>query len=229
MVVRRIVTPNRWVGLSTDTKPTQAVTPSVRVGDTFYERDTGVLSITYDGTNWVIKEGLPVLKEVRVAVVIDGSDASGVFSANDVLGNDDCCSTTAAYWTFSDMARSNGGKGTIVSASIFCETENINPQLSIILFNAPPTGELRSNFPNTNPLPADRTKYINSIDFPALKAISASVASVSEATPSTVGNIPFSFQCASGTKDIYGVLVTNTGFTLTDTDDIEITLMVKQQ
>ena len=55
MAVKRIVTPNRFIGESTDTKYTQATNSRVRNGDTFYEQDTGDLYITYDGTNWVLK------------------------------------------------------------------------------------------------------------------------------------------------------------------------------
>jgi hypothetical protein len=40
----------RWVGLSTDTKPTPA-----EIGSTFYEFDTQNLFHTPDGTHWVIK------------------------------------------------------------------------------------------------------------------------------------------------------------------------------
>ncbi|KKL25662.1 hypothetical protein LCGC14_2403060 [marine sediment metagenome] len=169
----------------------------------------------------------PLLKEIRTAVVIDTS-FTGAFSANDVVGNDDCCTTTATYWTFSGMARQNGGRGEIISATIFSETENIEPRLSIVLSNAAPTGELVSGLANTSPIKGDRTKYIGTIDFPALKKVTASIASVSEATPSTVGNIPFAYQCASTTTDLFGILVANDAFTQTDTDDIEIIFMVKQ-
>ena len=55
MTVARIVTPNKWMGLSTDTKPTMATNSRARIGDTFYEWDTGELFISYDGTNWVEK------------------------------------------------------------------------------------------------------------------------------------------------------------------------------
>lgn len=56
MTVQRIVTPNRFIGKSSDTKPTEATHPGrVRIGDTFYERDTGLLFITYNGTDWVEK------------------------------------------------------------------------------------------------------------------------------------------------------------------------------
>ncbi len=50
MAVKKEATISRWIGLSTDTKPT-----SVPVGSTFFEYDTKLLCITYDGTNWVIK------------------------------------------------------------------------------------------------------------------------------------------------------------------------------
>lgn len=48
MSVAKIGTTNRYTGLSTDTKPTDAP-----VGSTFFEYNTGVEYITYDGTNWI--------------------------------------------------------------------------------------------------------------------------------------------------------------------------------
>ena len=47
MTEKLIATIQRWVGLSTDTKPT-----SVLVGSTFWEYDTKLEYVTYDGTNW---------------------------------------------------------------------------------------------------------------------------------------------------------------------------------
>ncbi len=163
--------------------------------------------------------------EVRVAKVIEST--IGPFGANDVV-NDDACETTATYWTFSDMALHVGGGGRVVSASIFSESENISPRLTLYLFNAAPTGIMATNSVNTNPVPADRSKYVNQIDFPALDAVSSGVSSISVATPSTVGNLPLSFQCGAALADLYGVLVTRDAFTQTDTDDIEIVLMVEQ-
>lgn len=48
MAVGLIATIQRYVGLSTDTKPT-----SVLVGSEFYEYDSHNLYVTYDGTNWI--------------------------------------------------------------------------------------------------------------------------------------------------------------------------------
>ena len=42
---------NRWIGLSTDTKPTSGIP----VGATYLEYDTGKLYTTPDGENWVLK------------------------------------------------------------------------------------------------------------------------------------------------------------------------------
>jgi hypothetical protein len=47
MAVKFIAAIQRFVGLSTDAKPT-----GVPVGSTFFEYNSHVLYITYDGTNW---------------------------------------------------------------------------------------------------------------------------------------------------------------------------------
>ena len=49
MTVKLMTTISTYIGASTDTKPT-----SVPIGSTFYEYDTRVDYITYDGTNWVV-------------------------------------------------------------------------------------------------------------------------------------------------------------------------------
>ena len=45
----------QYMGASTDTKPTEA-THQTKAFATFYEHDTGIMYITYDGTNWVEKD-----------------------------------------------------------------------------------------------------------------------------------------------------------------------------
>ncbi len=159
--------------------------------------------------------------ETRVAKAIA---AAGAYGANDVV-NDDACSTTATYWTFTGMAAANGGYGVIDYATIFSETENISPRLTLILFNAVPTGELTDNAVNTNPIKGDRSKRVGEIAWAALDAVSASVASVQDATPSTVGKMPLFYKCAAGSTTLYGVLKTLDVFTQTATDDIEIALL----
>jgi hypothetical protein len=50
MAVKLLTNVTKYMGLSTDTKPT-----SVLIGSTFFEYDTSSSYRTYDGTNWVIE------------------------------------------------------------------------------------------------------------------------------------------------------------------------------
>ncbi len=54
MTVKKEATIARWIGLSTDTKPTTGGAMKIPVGATFYEYDTKNWYKTYDGTNWTI-------------------------------------------------------------------------------------------------------------------------------------------------------------------------------
>lgn len=65
MTVQLMNTIQRWIGLSTDTKP-----PSAPVGSTFWEYDTKLEYITYDGgTNWTPKAY--TLNTVNVSIARD--------------------------------------------------------------------------------------------------------------------------------------------------------------
>ena len=50
MTVRKESTIHRYIGLSSETKPSP-----VPVGSTYYAYDTGVMYITYNGTNYAVK------------------------------------------------------------------------------------------------------------------------------------------------------------------------------
>ncbi len=166
-----------------------------------------------------------IVKPVPVSKMIDAS--IGAYAVGDVV-NDDDCSTTASAWTFPNMVRANGRSGTIIGATIFSESENITPRLTLFLFNATPTGQLTDNSANTSPVSGDRLKYVGQIDFAALDTLcSTGTASTTVTTPSTVGGIPLPFQCGTADTDLYGVLATRDGFTQTATDDITIVLLVE--
>lgn len=227
MAVRTVFEHERYhnIGLSTDTKP-----PGQTPLSTFIEYDTGLEFITYDGYNWVGKESrvANVFKEVRTSVDIDCSDCTTIL-ANDILGNDDCCTTTAVAWTFEDVVDAVGGYGEIVGATLVSETENQGVQYDLLLFNAAPTNTLLSCATNDNPQKEDISKYLGTIVFPISAARGADVATYSQASPTlTTTNLPMAFKCASTVADLYGVLVTRTAYTHTTGDAIEITLLVKQ-
>jgi len=107
MTVKRIVTPNKFVGASTDTKPTMTAYPGrVRVGDTFYEHDTGLLYITYDGTNWSVKP--PALTPAGGSYFwVDGSSGSDTNSGRSSVSP--LLTVTAA------LAKCTAGAGDIIN------------------------------------------------------------------------------------------------------------------
>ena len=164
------------------------------------------------------------LKEVKVAQAIDGS--LGAYAADDVVSADDCCTTLAITWIF-EVAEENGGKVKITDVLLINETENQAVQYDLILFNGIPSGELRDNFPNDNPLKGDRSIYQGVIVLPQSASDGATIATTSQASRSTTSGIPLSVKCAYGSKNIYGVLVARDSYTQTATDDIEITLFVE--
>lgn len=175
------------------------------------------------GTNRIGKV-MADIHEVRVSKAIDAS--IGAYTAGDVV-NDDDCSVTATCWTFAGMANAVGGQGAVLGATLINETENQAVQYELILFNATPTGELTDNSANTNPVLADRAKWVGTISFPASVAGGATVATTTQASPSTLGKLPLFYKCAAASTTLLGVLITKTAYTQTATDDIEIALQVE--
>ena len=222
MAVKKLTTPERFVGASTDTKPTDGAT-SVRPGATFLEYDTGVWFITYDGTNWVPKLD-PVSGVQKVVSVTKACASATAYHAEDVLSES---ATVGTAWTFSAIARANGANGYITKAQVICETTAVTPRLTLFLFNAAQTGAVNDHAANTAPVHADEATYIGKIDFPAMEDLGTGD-SITVATPSTFGNLPLAFTCASGADDLIGVLVTRDVFTNTATNDIIVKLTVEQ-
>lgn len=219
----------RYIGASTDTKPTTIVskgtTSEVPIGSTFYEYDTELLYITYDGTNWV-RKGAIVHGRVKT-VSVTKALVGGACIAGDVLSE----STTAgAAWTFAAIAGENGGSGYITKVHAILETAAKTPRLVVFLFIATPTCTLNDNAPNTALLHTDLANYVGKVDLPAMETIPAAGAGDSEAvaTPSTTGSLPLAFTCASGADDLYAVVATRDAVTPTATDDLVIRLTVEQ-
>jgi len=164
------------------------------------------------------------IKTIRTTKVIDGG--IGAYAANDVVSNEDCCSTTATAWTFAKVAEGNGRGGYITAATVVSESESITPRLTLFLFNVLPTSNLIDNAANTAPDCADLAKYIGKIDFAALESLGTTDSTVT-ATPSTVGGLPLGFTCAADNDDIFGILVTRDAFTQTAGDDMTVILTVE--
>ena len=134
--------------------------------------------------------------------------AAGNYDIEDVLSESAGAGTV---WTFVGMAKLNGGSGYITKAHVICETTGLTPRLTLFLFTAAPTSNLNDNVANTALLHADLANYIGKIDFPALGDLGGDSEAV--ATPSTDGNLPLEFTCATADDNLYGILVTRNAIT----------------
>ena len=146
------------------------------------------------------------------------------YHAEDVLCEN---ATTGTPYTFAAIAKVDNGTGYIVKAHAICETTAVTPRLTLFLFNATPTSELRDHVANTALLHADLANYVGKIDLPAMEDLGTGD-SEALATPSTTGNLPLAFQCATAADDLIGILVTRDVFTNTATNDMTIRLTAEQ-
>lgn len=148
------------------------------------------------------------------------------YDAEDVL-SESASNGVGTDWDFDAVGKVNGGTGYIVKAQAICETTAVTPRLTLFLFNAAPTCELDDHAANTALLHADLANYIGKIDFPAMEDLGTGD-SESVASPSTYGNLPLAFNCASADDALYGVAVTRDAFTNTATNDLTLTLVCEQ-
>ena len=163
------------------------------------------------------------LKTVSVTKEIQDT-ASAAYVAGEVVSDN---SSGGTIWTFSAIAKVDGGTGYIVKAHVISETTSITPRLTLFLFNAAVTAELDDQAANTQLLHTDLAKYVGKIDFPAMEDLGSGV-SEAVATPSTTGNLPLAFECAAAADDLYGVLVTRDAFIQVAAKDMTIRITAEQ-
>jgi hypothetical protein len=77
MTVKLIETVQRFIGASTDTKPT-----GVPCGSTFWEYNTNIEHVTYDGTNWTPKN----INSIIIPTTIDLQQAAGTYTLYTATG-----------------------------------------------------------------------------------------------------------------------------------------------
>lgn len=130
--------------------------------------------------------------------------AAGDYAAEDVV-SDSASAGTAI--TFDGICKTLGGAGYITNAGILLSTTGLTWRLRLYLYRVTPTtGELDDNKANTSVHTTDRPNYVRYIDFPAMTDVGGNSETIS--TPSTIGGLPVSFNCASGDDALYGILVT---------------------
>jgi hypothetical protein len=152
--------------------------------------------------------------------------AASAYHAEDVL-SESASNGVGTDWDFAAVAKVNGGSGYIVKAQAISETTAVTPRLTLFLFNVAPTSELDDHAANTALLHADLANYVGKIDFPAMEDLGTGD-SEAVASPSTYGNLPLAFNCATAADDLYGIVVTRDAFTQTAASDLTITLICEQ-
>jgi len=179
------------------------------------------LSAIPAGTNRIgtVIPGTPFEVRVTKNILIGGA-----YAANDVV-SESLTNGTGTDWDFAGMAAAAGGYGVIDTAMVISQTPNITPRFSLILFNAPPTGELDDNAANTSPTDGDLAKVVPPIDFASLYPAGTTANSSVVASSSTVGNLPLLYKCAAGSTTLYGITVTRDIFTQTAGDNLTIVLL----
>lgn len=165
--------------------------------------------------------------QIYTVSVTKALSAATAYDANDVV-SETATNGVGTAWTFAGCARTNGGSGYITKAHVISETSAITPRLSLFLFTALPTSELDDHAGNTALLHADLANYVGKIDFPAMEKIASTADSEAMSVPSTTGNLPMAFTCASTTTSLFGILVTRDAFTQVAGDDMVVRLTVEQ-
>jgi len=150
--------------------------------------------------------------------------SASAYHAEDVLSESASAGTD---WDFDTVGKVNGGTGYIVKAQAICETTAVTPRLTLFLFNAASTSAVNDHAANTALVHADLANYIGKIDFGAMEDLGTGDSEV-VASPSTTGNLPLAYNCASADDALYGILVTRDVFTNTATNDMTIKLVVEQ-
>ena len=129
--------------------------------------------------------------------------AAGNYAAEDVISDSASAGTVLTF----DIGKNNGAAGYITKASILYSTTALAWINTLYLYaSAPTSGELDDNKANTSVHTTDRPSYLGKIELPATSDLGGN--SETEATPSTVGNLPLAFNCDEGDRNIYGILVT---------------------
>lgn len=148
----------------------------------------------------------------KVGVEFTRPSDTTAYAAKDVVCNSTSSPTVI---TFADFARVNAGSGIIVRARLFTDKKDVTAQFRLHLFHTAPTA-INDNAPYTL-LYANAANRIGQLDFPAMATEDAtnstSSAAMRPAADGSAGPPNLWFQAASGSRAIYGVLETLTGFT----------------
>ncbi len=146
--------------------------------------------------------------------------AGGNYDANDVLSNS-ASNGAGTDWDFEDCARGNGGSFEIRGVRFYCSAGGVALTPRLHLFTTAPTTSEMDDAATFNLTTADRTKYKGYIE------PSAAFADMGDFAFAQNDDLAKQITCASGSRDLYGILETRTAETgesanMTITVELEI-------
>lgn len=171
----------------------------------------------------VLAQPLVNVKKIRVRTAIEANGSA--HSAGDIMSNSDT-DTAGLPWIFRDAARIAGGSGRIIQATANTQVESQTHRIALQVYTKYPTCELDDNAAAASPNPTDSPYFVDEIAIPALSSRGDN--SYAVATTSTAGNLPLTFVCEAGSKDLYIVAIAIDATTHTATEWLDITLYVEQ-
>ena len=171
----------------------------------------------------VLARPLVNIKKIRVRTAIEAN--GNAHAAGDIMSNNDT-DGAGLPWIFRDAARIAGGSGRIIQAAADTQVESQEHRIALQVYTKYPTCELDDNAAAASPNPADGPYFVDEIALPALN--DRGLNSYAVATPSTVGNLPLTFVCEKGSKDLYVVAITLANTTHTATEWLDLTLYIEQ-
>ena len=218
MTVKKETRTQRYIGLSTDTKPTGS---TIEWGSTFFEFNTGDTYITPDSSNWYLKESISP-RRVKAVMTLSAATA---YASWDVL-SDSISADKAHTWDFTSVIGYAGGMGEILGAQILSNANvcSLEPVLFLYTTSNPVAAKI-DNAACNSPVQADVSSgvYLGRINFPNLAVQGASANSNAMAFAS---QFPVFFLTSSTDNGIHGILMTATAATFAS-KDITINLWVK--
>ena len=205
MTVKKETRIHRYIGLSTDTKPTGS---TVELGSTFLEYDTNDTYITPDNTSWYIKDSKSV-KRVSATYTLSAAVAYG---SGDVMSNSST-PATAVTIDFASIAGYAGGTGQIVNLLIHSNdnTPSAEPVLYFFTTSSPASAKI-DNDSGDAPVHADVSTgvYVNRVQFS--KMVTLGSGADSTAFP-VVSTLPVWFTTSSTDSGLHAIMETATAAT----------------
>ena len=201
----------RFVGLSTDAKPTQQNGVTLPAGSTFFEEDSGLLFVFSGDGTWTQKAignvaGTVALSPVgkSVSAGFTRPDNATPYTAGDVVGT-----VPGTVQVFADVPITEGGFVAIMGVRLRIDAAAIPAGMTsfrLHLYNALPTA-IDDNVAYNLPA-ADRDKYLTYVDIPAPVDLGDTLFSPEDNKNVTV-------KLAAGSTTLYGILQTVGAYTPT--------------